>query len=195
MEGLVRFADVPAPPVKALQSTDEFGALWDFVADRPHQRVLEIGSAYGGTLWWWSWLPRITTLVSVDLPSRDPKVRPRALSARKQWSAWFAERMAMRFVEFRGTSHDPLLVGEVTDQVGPVDVLFIDGDHTPSGVRMDWELWSPLVRRGGTVAFHDSWSAGAGEEGVADLVAELRREAPSIEWTSPDGAGICALMF
>jgi SAM-dependent methyltransferase len=36
-----------------------------------------------------------------------------------------------------------------------IDVLFIDGDHSEAGVRQDFELFSPLMREGGIVAFHD----------------------------------------
>jgi len=36
-----------------------------------------------------------------------------------------------------------------------LDFLFIDGDHTYEGVRRDFEMYSPLVRGGGAVAFHD----------------------------------------
>jgi len=39
---------------------------------------------------------------------------------------------------------------------GPVDLVFIDGDHTEEGCRSDWELWSPLVAPGGVVLFHDA---------------------------------------
>ncbi|MGF1579478.1 MAG: class I SAM-dependent methyltransferase [Gemmataceae bacterium] len=42
------------------------------------------------------------------------------------------------------------------DGLGPVDLVFIDGDHTYEGLRQDWEGWSPLVCPGGTVALHDS---------------------------------------
>lgn len=37
----------------------------------------------------------------------------------------------------------------------PVDFLFIDGDHSYRGVKADFELYSPLVRRGGLIALHD----------------------------------------
>ena len=37
----------------------------------------------------------------------------------------------------------------------PIDVLFIDGDHSYEGVLTDWLLYNPLVRKGGIVAFHD----------------------------------------
>jgi len=37
----------------------------------------------------------------------------------------------------------------------PLDFLFIDGDHTYEGVKRDFEMYSPLVRNGGIIAFHD----------------------------------------
>ena len=37
----------------------------------------------------------------------------------------------------------------------PVELLFIDGDHSYEGVRRDAELWLPRVMEGGTVMFHD----------------------------------------
>ena len=36
-----------------------------------------------------------------------------------------------------------------------LDFLFIDGDHTYEGVKKDFEMYSPLVRNGGIIAFHD----------------------------------------
>jgi hypothetical protein len=34
-------------------------------------------------------------------------------------------------------------------------MLFIDGDHTYEGCLKDWTMYSPLVRSGGLIAFHD----------------------------------------
>jgi predicted O-methyltransferase YrrM len=36
-----------------------------------------------------------------------------------------------------------------------IDLLFIDGAHEYDAVLQDYEQWSPLVRPGGTIAFHD----------------------------------------
>lgn len=36
-----------------------------------------------------------------------------------------------------------------------MDFLFIDADHTYEGVKMDFEMYSQLVRKGGIIAFHD----------------------------------------
>lgn len=41
----------------------------------------------------------------------------------------------------------------------PIDFIFIDGDHSYDGLRVDWEAWSGLVGVGGVVALHDSCSS------------------------------------
>jgi predicted O-methyltransferase YrrM len=60
-------------------------------------------------------------------------------------------------VLLRGNSHD----GETLEAVkrslqgNPIDVLFIDGDHTYEGVRADFATYSQLVSPGGLVGLHD----------------------------------------
>lgn len=39
-----------------------------------------------------------------------------------------------------------------------VDFIFIDGDHSWSGIEADWTGWLPLVAPGGVIALHDSRS-------------------------------------
>jgi predicted O-methyltransferase YrrM len=51
------------------------------------------------------------------------------------------------------------------------DFLFIDGDHSLEGVRADYEMYAPLVKRGGIVAFHDI---------VADVFQRYGRPTPSV---------------
>ncbi len=38
----------------------------------------------------------------------------------------------------------------------PVELVFIDAEHTYQGLKGDWESWTPLVAPGGVVALHDS---------------------------------------
>ena len=33
--------------------------------------------------------------------------------------------------------------------------MFIDGDHSYDGVKTDFEMYCPLIRKGGLMAFHD----------------------------------------
>ena len=37
----------------------------------------------------------------------------------------------------------------------PIDLLFIDGNHDYEAVLQDYEQWSPLIKTGGVIAFHD----------------------------------------
>ena len=50
----------------------------------------------------------------------------------------------------RGFSHD---VAPSFDD--PVDMIFIDANHSYDAVRRDWEDWTPKLRAGGIVAMHD----------------------------------------
>jgi predicted O-methyltransferase YrrM len=61
---------------------------------------------------------------------------------------------------------------------GPVDLVFIDGDHSPEGCREDWERWHPHVGRGGAIAFHDARAGrpgGDGSPGPTSVVDDLFR--------------------
>ena len=40
----------------------------------------------------------------------------------------------------------------------PVQMIFIDGDHSYDGLVQDWRAWSPLIAEGGTACVHDSRS-------------------------------------
>lgn len=185
----MRFADVPESPWPAYQNAGEFGQLWELVASRPHARVLEIGSLFGGTLWAWAHLPAIEMLVSIDLPTDWAPIRAEVLEARQQWGEAMSPLVEFRHVEC--DSHDPPPMGATA-----IDFLFIDGDHSYEGVRADWLVWSPVVRPGGIVAFHDTSAHGTSvEPGVVRWVDELRHHLPSIEWTDPDGVGICAFQL
>ena len=51
-----------------------------------------------------------------------------------------------------------------------IDVLHIDADHDYESVKADFVAWSPKVRPGGCVLFHDTESC----DGVRRLFSELR---------------------
>lgn len=130
------------------QIATELAAFLELVEElRPHT-VLEIGTGLGGTtvLLTAAAAPDAVVL-SVDLP-RGPARGP-LLAA--------AARGAQRVHCLRADSHDPGTRDAVRTILRgrEVDVLFIDGDHTSTGVRQDLELYSALVRPGGWIALHD----------------------------------------
>lgn len=56
-----------------------------------------------------------------------------------------------------GSSHELLTLEKVKLILGEekLDVLFIDGDHSYNGVKLDYEMYSDLVKDGGIISFHD----------------------------------------
>jgi predicted O-methyltransferase YrrM len=63
----------------------------------------------------------------------------------------------------------------------PIDLLFIDGDHSYYAVKADWTRFSPFVSEFGVVVFHDTiWDRrpdpryGRADMGVPAFVEELR---------------------
>ncbi|MBW3671265.1 MAG: class I SAM-dependent methyltransferase, partial [Acidobacteria bacterium] len=63
----------------------------------------------------------------------------------------------------------------------PIDLLFIDGDHSTKGCRRDWDLFHPHVTAGGRVAFHDArldQPDGRGLAGPTEVVDTLFRAGP-----------------
>lgn len=43
-----------------------------------------------------------------------------------------------------------------TSWATPIDLLFLDGDQSPAGVRAAYEAWSPWLKSGGVIALHNS---------------------------------------
>lgn len=65
----------------------------------------------------------------------------------------------------------------------PIDLIFIDGDHSYEGVKRDWELFLPHVKPFGIVVFHDTiWDLppykgkARATMGVPRFVDELREQ-------------------
>jgi len=138
----------------AIQKRSELRALAAFLADRRLRSVVEIGTAGGGTLWLWTRLAEPdATIVGIDAGAQPPGA-PGAPDAVVGVAAWrWAGR---RLVLLRGNSHDRRVRDRCAEAVGgPIDLVFIDGDHSYEGCRADVEMYGPLVRPGGLVVLHD----------------------------------------
>ena len=156
----------------------EFERLLQQVAECPPRAVLEIGTANGGSLFSFAGLCAPTAhIISVDLPQGQFG------GGYPSWKIPLYKAFAgpnQRLDLIRGDSHATSTLERVQDLLGGavLDLLFIDGDHTYEGVRQDFEDYSPLVRPGGLIAFHDiAWpdeEAIAGSE-VEYLVGEVPR--------------------
>jgi predicted O-methyltransferase YrrM len=108
-----------------------------------------------------------------------------------------------------GDSQDRATFNRIAEILGErrLDLLFIDGDHSYSGVKHDFETYSILVRDGGWIAFHDivpdyrtrfgiSTSGYTGD--VPRYWREVRERWPSLEIVEAegqDGYGIGVLQW
>ncbi len=130
----------------------EFTALGEILAELRPQRALEIGTGQGGTLLF------LTTPGQPHGHPRQHRSGRRGIRRLQRERQWFYERFARRKQHLhliRGDSHQFWMrrrLGEVFDGI-PLDYLFIDGDHRYEGVKKDFEMYGPLVKKGGVIAF------------------------------------------
>jgi cephalosporin hydroxylase len=116
--------------------------------------VLEVGTARGGTLFIFSRLAdKEATIISLDLPWEHSNDYP-------QWREKLYQKFAsakQKMFLMREDSHQPETLEKLKTILAgkDIDFLLIDGDHTYDGVKRDFELYSPLVKTGGVIAFHD----------------------------------------
>jgi len=137
----------------AVQKMRELTPLVSVLKRRKLRTIVEIGTLDGGTLWLWCQLATPDALiVSVDLPLDRFRGDWKAI---KRLRSYGQAEQSLEFI--RTNSHQRETRSEVTEKLRDraVDLLFIDGDHSYPGVRKDFEMYAPFVRRGGIVIFHD----------------------------------------
>jgi predicted O-methyltransferase YrrM len=150
---------------------DEAALLFRLARDARSGPFAEIGRFKGGsTLVFAAALPD-----GVELWSYDLHVALRADMPGEQLDAELREAL-IRF----GLEHKVHLVVADSHTVDPpsepLELLFIDGDHSYEGAKADFDRWQAFVRPGGHVLFHDAVDAGGYGNvypGVARLVAEI----------------------
>jgi predicted O-methyltransferase YrrM len=183
--------------VGLVQQPKEIRTLLRLVRRLRPRRVLEIGTAYGGSLYLWTHAAAPDAhIVSVDLP---PWERDDPWEAKKvaQFRSFARGRQAIDVI--RADSHDPATLDAVRAALAgdPLDFLFIDGDDSYEGVRRDVTDYGAFVRPGGIIALHDIQPHSKGWGGdVPRLWRELRtsyRCAELIADRAQDGFGIGVL--
>jgi len=132
----------------ATQKRAEILLLLQLLTNLRPRFLCEIGSASGGTLFLLCQVATPnSTVLSIDIEYTRLK---------KMVFPCF-RRSSQRVICLPADSHSPATLSHVVKCLAGnrLDFLFIDGDHSWNGVKSDCEMYGPLVRPGGIVAFHD----------------------------------------
>jgi len=104
-------------------------------------------------------------LVSIDLRNRSGKI---------------TDDLKPYFHQVVGNSHESDVFEVVKKQFDkPIDILFIDGDHKYEGAKKDFEMYVPLVKKGGLIIMHDTVNI---REGVKDFWKEIKYPKVNLEY-------------
>jgi len=141
--------------IKPAQIKEEFVEFLKIFKKRNPKHILEIGTMNGGTLFCFCKLASDNAkIISIDLPCGEfgggypiwKKLFYQSFISKKQ-----------KLYLLRTNSHKQETL-EKTKKIlnnHKLDLIFIDGDHNYEGVKKDFEMYMPLVGKGGMVVFHD----------------------------------------
>lgn len=138
-----RFYEPDLPYLTISQKQYELDRLIDVYIETHPSYVLEIGTQQGGTLYQWiKHADEDTKIVNIDI------LQDQSESILDVWQSWHEELVTI--VEYSHLAGD-----RVRAELPWIDFLFIDGDHSYEGAKLDFLTYGPMVRPGGVIAFHD----------------------------------------
>jgi len=178
--------------IKPAQKKPEIKQFLELIKKRKPKTFLEVGTGKGGTLFLFcSVLPKNARIVTLDMRGGSygagyPPMMRELIRHYRQGN------QQLELVE--GDSHNETTKNFIEHlfKSEKIDFLFIDADHTYEGAKKDFELYSQLVRKGGTIALHDikAYEQGCG---VYKLWNELKRKYKTseiVDKENPYGIGI-----
>lgn len=123
------------------QDLDEAALLYKFVSTIPRAIGVEIGRFYGGsTVLLCTAIGEAGKLYSIDIAPKNQ------------------DRELIKVLEkLKYTDRVNLIIGDAnkTDINEPLDFVFIDGDHSYEGARLDHNRWGEKLKVGGLLIHHD----------------------------------------
>lgn len=125
--------------IRTYQSPLEVEMLLSLLSYFSVKTVVEIGSCHGGTAAIWK-EQLLADVICIDAT----------------FDLWLAGDLAV--TKIAGDSRWPDTYDSLVSVLDgrPIDFLFIDGDHSYAMAKNDYKKYSPLVREGGVIAFHDA---------------------------------------
>jgi len=145
---------------KIFQERDEFLEFLHVVnSANLHGVAIEIGLDQGGTHMGWRQLFNKVVTIEIDINKCVKFLATNKIDSRSKIIC--------------SDSSDQSTSKLLKKMYGSVDLVFIDGDHQFSSVLCDYKCLSPLVRRGGIIAFHDTIGRHPSHLGVVKFIRKL----------------------
>tara|TARA_R100000030_G_scaffold79009_1_gene61955 strand:- start:117 stop:791 length:675 start_codon:yes stop_codon:yes gene_type:complete len=159
-------------PIEGIQQNEtEIKEFIEYLNDRfDGGIILEVGLGYfGSTHFIW----RMIFDKVITIENQNDRIREFGLNTQKYYGEWILNDGKSFFIH--GDSNSPNTVGDLYNltQNEEIDIVFIDALHTYEAVLTDWLVYSPRVKKGGIVAFHDCEKRFPHRKGVADFLDEL----------------------
>jgi predicted O-methyltransferase YrrM len=171
-------------PPRTMHSDAEAALLRELAAGR--RRVVEIGVYEGSSaVVLCDVLGPEAELHLIDPFGHHSSALPPGWGATEQASKRVVARAARRGGP-RVRWHVAFSADVARDWSQPVDLVFIDGDHSEDGCATDWDQWHGFVEPGGAVVFHDARAGQPGGHGLPGPTAVVdglfRGERPVPGW-------------
>lgn len=147
-------------PIPTGQWPWEIETAYNIVKASKPRKIVEIGCLYGGTLAYWLRCLEegYNNAVVIGIDPEIDKVRDYVSD--------------QRLVLVKASSHSDVALNKVMSY-DPIDVLFIDGDHSYEGAKRDFMRYGTFVRPGGIILLHDI-ATFREEVGVPKLWEEIK---------------------
>ena len=134
------------PEFRPSQKDFEIRTLMNLTHQMKAQTVVEIGGYKGGSLFLLAQSSAVpSTIISIDI----------AYTLLQRLAYKLFAKPGQRIKCIAGDSKKQVRRVQRALAGRKIDLLFIDGDHSFLGVVSDYALYSPLVKPGGVIAFHD----------------------------------------
>jgi predicted O-methyltransferase YrrM len=176
--------------IKPAQKKPEIKEFLELIKNRNPKTFLEVGTGKGGTLFLFcSVLSRDAKIVTLDM--RGGSYGAGYPPMMRKLIRLYTQGQKLSLIE--GDSHKE----ETKDKIEKIfkkkiDFLFIDADHTYEGAKRDFELYSQLVKKGGTIALHDikAYEQGCGVYKLWDELKSKYKTFEIVDKENPYGIGI-----
>ena len=168
--------------IGAIQNDIELLGYLNYLKDKNIKYALEIGTCKGGSLFLLTRTVREDAVItSLDLPGG------KFGGGYTWWRALLYRAFRLKNQQLnllRLDSHQKSSLDLVKKIYGEnkLDFLFIDGDHTYNGVSQDFEMYAPLVKEGGLIAFHDIAITNNKEVNVDVFWGEIKKNYQYVEF-------------